>query len=200
MNKVSNTLFYCKSNHRGIMKKIVVCLSVMFLTFISMSLYAQKSFYDFTVLDINGEEFELAQLQGKKVLVVNTASKCGLTPQYKGLEKLYKEYGDEQFVIIGFPCNDFAGQEPGTNEEIATFCSTKYEISFPMMSKIVVKGDEKHPLYKWLTEASENGVEDSKVSWNFQKYMIDEHGMLVGHVPPRKKPTCREIISWIKKG
>ena len=165
-----------------------------------MSLCAQKSFYDFTVIDINGDEFELAQLQGKKVLVVNTASKCGLTPQYKGLEKLYKEYGDEQFVIIGFPSNDFAGQEAGTNEEIATFCSTRFGITFPMMSKIVVKGDEKHPLYKWLTEASENGVENSRVAWNFQKYMIDENGMLVGHVPPRKKPTCRAIISWIKKG
>lgn len=200
MNKVSKPLFYCKSNHRGKMKKIVLCFSLMFLTFISMALYAQKSFYDFTVIDINGDEFELAQLQGKKVLVVNTASKCGLTPQYEGLEKLYKEYGDGQFVIIGFPSNDFAGQEPGTNKEIATFCSTRYGISFPMMSKIVVKGDEKHPLYKWLTEASENGVENSRVAWNFQKYMIDENGMLVGHVPPRKKPTCRAIISWIKKG
>ena len=149
---------------------------------------------------LQDQSYELAQLQGKKVLVVNTASKCGLTPQYEGLEKLYKEYGDEQFVIIGFPSNDFAGQEPGTNKEIATFCSTRYEISFPMMSKIVVKGDEKHPLYKWLTEASENGVENSRVAWNFQKYMIDENGMLVGHVPPRKKPTCRAIISWIKKG
>lgn len=182
------------------MKKIAFYTSLTFLICISMTLNAQKSFYDFTVIDINGDEYELAQLQGKKVLVVNTASKCGFTPQYAGLEKLYQEFGKDQFVIIGFPTNDFAGQEPGTNEEIATFCSTKYEISFPMMSKITVKGEEKHPLYKWLTEASENGVEDSKVTWNFQKYMIDEHGMLVGHVPPIKKPYGKKIISWIKKG
>jgi len=181
------------------MRKIVFYTPVILLFFVFTTIDAQRSFYDFTVLDINGEEYELAQLQGKKVLVVNTASKCGLTPQYKGLEQLYKEHGKDQFVILGFPCNDFASQEPGTNEEIATFCSTKYDISFPMMGKIKIKGDEMHPLYNWLTKASENGVEDSKVAWNFQKYMIDENGMLVGHVPPRKKPTCREIISWIKK-
>jgi len=160
-------------------------------------LSAQKSFHDFTVKDINGFDYKLSQFQGKKVLVVNTASKCGLTPQYEDLEKLYREYQDKGFVIVGFPSNDFAGQEPGTNEEIAIFCSTKYEVSFPMMSKIKVKGEGIHPVYHWLTKASENGVEDSRVSWNFQKYMIDEQGALVGHVPPRKKPHCREIMEWL---
>jgi len=173
-------------------------LAVLFLVPITLS--GQQSFYDFTVIDIEGNEFPLAQLQGKKVLVVNTASKCGLTPQYEGLEELYEKYGGDDFVIIGFPSNDFASQEPGTNEEIATFCKMNYGVTFPMMSKIRVKGEEQHPLYKWLTEASENGVEDSSVSWNFQKYMIDENGNLVGHIPPRKKPDCNEIVSWIKKG
>ncbi|MCK4745879.1 MAG: glutathione peroxidase [Bacteroidales bacterium] len=157
----------------------------------------QNSFYDFTVEDIHGKEYDLAQLQGKKVLVVNTASKCAFTPQYRGLESLYREYGGEDFVILGFPSNDFRRQEPGTNAEIATFCSTKYNVSFPMMAKISVKGEQMHPLYLWLTSASENGVEDSKVTWNFQKYMIDEAGILVGHLPPQKKPESKKIIAWL---
>jgi glutathione peroxidase len=184
------------------MKKITFHTLTMLvgMAVLPLTLEGQKSFYDFTVMDIEGNEFPLAQLQGKKVLVVNTASKCGLTPQYKDLEELYQEYGGDDFVIIGFPSNDFAGQEPGTNEEIATFCKVNYGVSFPMMSKITVKGEDIHPLYKWLTEASENGVEDSKVAWNFHKYLIDENGMLVGNVPPRKKPDCKEIVSWIRKG
>jgi glutathione peroxidase len=161
------------------------------------SVLGQNSFYDFTVEDIHGKEYDLAQLQGKKVLVVNTASKCGFTPQYEGLESLYRKYGGEDFVILGFPSNDFMGQEPGTNEEIATFCITNYEVSFPMMAKISVKGNKKHPLYHWLTSASENGVENSKVSWNFQKYLIDENGTLVGHLSPKKKPESDEIIAWL---
>lgn len=183
------------------MKKNSYRLSLIMLVMVmvSFSLWGQKSLYDFTVKDITGEDFPLSQLKGKKVLVVNTASKCGLTPQYEDLEALYKKYGGENFVIIGFPSNDFAGQEPGTNEEIAEFCKLNYGVTFPMMSKITVKGDDIHPLYRWLTEASENGLEDSKVSWNFQKYMIDENGMLVGHVPPRKKPDSKEIVNWITK-
>lgn len=182
------------------MIKNTFTLIAAFIFFIPMVLSAQKSFYDFNVYDINGREFELAQLKGKKVLVVNTASKCALTPQYHDLEKLYREYGSKDFVVIGFPSNDFAGQEPGTNNEISSFCQTTYEISFPMMSKITVKGDSIHPVYKWLTRQSENELEDSRVSWNFQKYMIDEDGTLVGHIPPRKKPYCKEIISWLEKG
>ena len=180
------------------MKKII--LSTVFLavmTFWFLDLNGQQSFHDFTVLDVDGGEFNMARLKGKKVLVVNTASKCGLTPQYKDLEKLYREYGDQDFIIIGFPSNDFAGQEPGTNEEIATFCEEQYGVTFPIMAKIAVKGSDIHPVYQWLTEKSRNGVEDSNVKWNFQKYMIDENGMLVGHVVPRKKPYTSEIISWI---
>jgi len=196
MNKEGSGLFYSKLIKSSTMKKIMYPIFIL-IVFMTMSLHAQISFHDFTVMNILGEEFDLAQFKGKKVLVVNTASKCGLSPQYAGLEKLYRDYGGGDFVVIGFPSNDFAKQEPGTNEEIATFCSTKYEVSFPMMSKIVVKGDDKHPLYKWLTEAAENGVEDSRVSWNFQKYLIDENGTLIGHIAPRKKPECKEIISWI---
>jgi len=158
---------------------------------------AQHSFYDFTVKDIHGDEFDLAQLQGKKVLIVNTASTCGFTPQYEDMENLYKTYGGEDFIILAFPTNDFGNREPGTSEEIAEFCSSKYQITFPVMAKITVKGDEMHPLYRWLTQASENGVEESRVAWNFQKYMIDEGGTLVGHVSPIKKPDCKEILSWI---
>lgn len=177
-----------------------ITLVTLSIAFTSSALHGQKSFHDFTVEDIYGEPYALSQLKGKKVLVVNTASKCGLTPQYKGLEELFEQYGGENFVIIGFPSNDFAGQEPGSNEEIAEFCQVNYGVTFPMMSKITVKGDEIHPLYKWLTEEAENGVEDSKVAWNFQKYLIDEAGNLVGHVPPRKKPGCKEIVNWIEKG
>jgi len=174
----------------------------MLLTFLILALpglvAAQKNFHDFTVKDINGKKFDLSSLKGKKVLVVNTASKCGLTGQYEGLEQLYREYGGEDFVILGFPSNDFAGQEPGTNEEIALFCSLEYNVTFPMMAKITVKGEKIHPLYDWLTDGDQNGLEDSKVAWNFQKYMIDEDGQLVGHVPPRKKPYSNEIISWLE--
>lgn len=181
------------------MKKYPVLLAVALLLITASVLQGQKNFHDFVVKEIHGFDYKLSQLKGKKVLVVNTASTCGLTPQYKGLERLYRNYSDQGLVVIGFPCNDFGNQEKGSNEEIAEFCSSKYEVSFPLMAKIVVKGEDMHPLYKWLTQASENGVEDSKVAWNFQKYLIDEEGKLVGHVPPRKKPECKEIIRWLEK-
>ena len=158
---------------------------------------AQTTFYDFTVKDLSGKDYPLSQLKGKKVLVVNTASKCGFTPQYEGLQELYEKYGDDDFVIIGFPANNFLKQEPGSNEEIAEFCSINYGVSFPMMSKVSVKGKDQHSLYKWLTSKSDNGLENSKVSWNFQKYMIDEEGQLVGHFSPRTKPGNEKLVSWI---
>lgn len=158
---------------------------------------AQTTFYDYTVKDINGKDYPLSQLEGKKVLVVNTASKCGFTKQYEGLQALYEKYGADDFVIIGFPANNFMKQEPGTDEEIASFCSINYGVTFPMMSKISVKGKDQDPLYAWLTSKSENGLENSKVSWNFQKYMIDEKGQLVGHLSPKTKPDNEKLVSWI---
>lgn len=156
-----------------------------------------KSFYDFTVKTIDGEDFSLSQLKGKKVMVVNTASKCGLTPQYETLEAIYKQYKDKNLVIIGFPANNFMSQEPGTNSEIKNFCSEKYSITFPMMQKISVKGDDMAPLYKWLTSKVENGVMDSEVKWNFQKYLIDEKGKLIDVIPPKEKPDSEKVIKWI---
>lgn len=158
---------------------------------------SDKSFYDFKVQTIDGEDFNLSSLKGKKVMVVNTASKCGLTPQYKDLESLYKEYGDKNFVIIGFPANNFMGQEPGSDSEIKEFCSKNYGVSFPMMSKISVKGDDIAPLYKWLTQKKENGVMDSEVKWNFQKYLIDENGHLVDVIPPKESPASEKVTAWI---
>ncbi len=160
---------------------------------------AQVSLYDFKVKDIDGKDFDLSSLKGKKVLVVNVASKCGLTPQYNKLQDLYEKYKDKNFVVIGFPANNFNGQEPGTNEEIKTFCTLNYNVSFPMMSKIDVVGDNKAPLYKWLTEKSQNGKMDAEVQWNFQKFMIDENGQLVDFVAPREDPFCDKIINWIEK-
>jgi len=177
------------------MKRNILLLTIVLL--MTGTLNAQKSFHDFTVKDINGNEFSLSDLKGKKILVVNTASKCGLTPQYEGLQSLYEKYGGDDFEIIGFPANNFAKQEPGSNDEIAEFCSVNYGVTFPMMSKISVKGKDQHPLYKWLTSKKENGVEDSKVSWNFQKYMINEEGQLVGHFQPRTKPDHQDLVSWI---
>ncbi len=156
-----------------------------------------QTIYQFEVEDITGKAFPLSNLQGKKVMIVNTASKCGLTPQYKELEALYQQYKDKDFIIIGFPANDFLKQEPGTNEEIATFCQVNYGVSFPMMSKISVKGKDMHPLYQFLTQKSMNGVADSKVSWNFQKYLIGKDGHLEKVIAPKTLPNDPEVIQWI---
>ena len=156
-----------------------------------------QTIYQFEVEDITGKAFPLSSLQGKTVMIVNTASKCGLTPQYKELEALYQQYKDKDFVIIGFPANNFLKQEPGTNEEIATFCQVNYGVSFPMMSKISVKGKDMHPLYQFLTQKSKNGVADSKVSWNFQKYLIGKDGHLEKVIDPKTLPNDPEVIQWI---
>ena len=158
-----------------------------------------QTIYQFTVEDINGKPFALSDLKGKKVMIVNTASKCGLTPQYKELEVLYKQYKDKDFIIIGFPANNFLGQEPGSNEQIASFCSINYGVSFPMMSKISVKGKNMHPLYQFLTQKSKNGVEDSKVKWNFQKYLIGRDGKLEKVIDPKTLPSSDEVKQWIEK-
>ena len=178
------------------MKKITLVLGLIILTTVAFS---QQSFYDFKVKDIDGKDFDLSSLKGKKVLVVNTASKCGFTPQYKQLESLFKTYGGDKFTIIGFPANNFMSQEPGTNKEIAEFCEKNYGVTFKMMSKISVKGDDMDPVYQWLTSKSKNGVMDSVVKWNFQKYLVDENGKLVNVFYSKVLPDDEQIVSWIKK-
>lgn len=158
-----------------------------------------ETIYQFKVKDLYGKEFDFASLKGKKILVVNTASECGLTPQYKDLEAIYKKYQDKNFVIVGFPANNFGAQEPGSNDQIAKFCEMNYGVTFPMMSKISVKGDDMDKVYQFLTQKSKNGLQDSEVEWNFQKYLIDEQGHLVKVVSPRVLPTDEAIIGWINE-
>jgi len=177
--------------------KRIIFVSLLMTLFLG-AIAQNKTLYDFKATTIEGKAFNLASLKGKKVLVVNTASKCGLTPQYGTLQKLYDTYKDRNFVIIGFPANNFAGQEPGTNTEIKEYCTLKYGVTFPMMSKISVKGDDIDPLYKWLTSKSLNGVVDADVQWNFQKFMIDEQGKLVGFASPKELPNSEKITNWIE--
>lgn len=156
-----------------------------------------ETIYQFKVTDLYGKEFDFASLKGKKILIVNTASECGLTPQYKDLEAIYKKYKDLNFVIVGFPANNFGSQEPGSNEQIAKFCEMNYGVTFPMMSKISVKGNDMDKVYKFLTQKSKNGLQDSEVEWNFQKYLINEQGELVKVLSPRVLPTDAAIVGWI---
>ncbi len=157
-----------------------------------------QTLYDFTVTDIDNNDFSMSQLKGKKVMIVNVASKCGLTPQYEQLEELYRKYKDDNFVIIGFPANNFKEQEPGTNEEIKEFCQLNYGVTFPIMSKISVKGDDIAPIYSWLTTKDLNGFEDSSVKWNFQKYLINENGEIEQVINPWVKPNNKKIVTWIE--
>lgn len=177
--------------------RIIYVMLLVVITSYSQPSAMKNSIHSFTVEDINGNAFSLASLKGKKVMIVNTASKCGLTPQYETLEALYQKYKDKDFVIIGFPANNFMWQEPGTNDEIKAFCEKNYGVSFPMMAKISVKGKSQHPLYAFLTQKEKNGVQDSSVSWNFQKYLIDENGVLVDVISPRTQPDDSQIIEWI---
>jgi len=157
----------------------------------------KASIHSFTVEDINGDTFSMASLKGKKVMIVNTASKCGLTPQYKKLEALYQQYKDQGFTIVGFPANNFMWQEPGSNEDIKTFCEKNYGVSFPMMAKVSVKGRSQSSIYAFLTQKEQNGLKDSSVKWNFQKYLIDANGFLVDVIAPRTQPDDPKVINWI---
>lgn len=165
-------------------------------TQIDLSLKSE-SVHQFKVPALSGGEINFADFKGKKIMIVNTASKCGLTPQYEALQALYEKYSDK-LVIVGFPSNDFMFQEPGTNEEIATFCKKNYGVTFPMAHKISVKGKDQAPIYQWLTHEELNGVESSAVSWNFQKYLLDEDGRLIAHFSPKTAPDSPEIIAIIE--
>ena len=156
-----------------------------------------STFYDFKVKTIDGEEQSLKDFQGKTVLVINVASKCGLTPQYAGIEALYRKYKDKKFTVLGFPCNQFAGQEPAPESEIKSFCTTNYEVTFPMTSKIEVNGVDKHPLYAWLTGTE--AVFSGDISWNFEKFLISKKGEVIKRFGPKVTPEDADLVAEIEK-
>ena len=180
------------------MKQKAILFVLFLFVIVTMQAQTKQSIYQFKVKDLNGKTFDFASLKGKKILVVNTASKCGYTPQYEQLEEIYRLYKNKNFVIIGFPANNFGSQEPGTNAEIATFCKANYGVSFPMMSKISVKGSDMNEVYQFLTKKAKNGVKDSNVEWNFQKYLLNENGELVQVYLSGVEPTDLKILNWIK--
>tara|TARA_Y100001954_G_C15680226_1_gene537343 strand:- start:415 stop:930 length:516 start_codon:yes stop_codon:yes gene_type:complete len=171
------------------MKILVVLFSALLLS--------SSSVYDISLNKISGESFKLSDFKGKKVLIVNTASKCGYTSQYGDLEKLYQEYKDK-LEIVGMPCNQFMGQEPGKNSEISAFCKKNYGVTFTLLEKGYVKGSNQHPLYSWLTKKEKNGVDDYKITWNFNKFLLDEDGKLIGYFGSGVSPTSEKITSLIK--
>ena len=156
----------------------------------------EQSFYDLRAQTIDGEEFLFSELKGKRVLIVNVASKCGYTPQYEELQKLHEQYGGEDFIILGFPANDFGFQEPGSEAQIKSFCSKNYGVSFQMMSKVKTNRSRGHEVYQWLCNKAQNGEEDAKVSWNFNKFLIDENGNWVAHYESRMDPMSTEITTF----
>ncbi len=156
-----------------------------------------QSIHTFKVTGIDGKQINLAAYKGKKILIVNTASKCGYTPQYESLQKVYDQYKDK-LVILGFPCNQFGGQEPGTNEEIAAFCKANYGVNFPLADKIDVKGTNIAPIYQWLTQKAKNGVLDANIGWNFNKFLIYENGKMLAYFPSNVKPESDAITTYLK--
>jgi len=179
------------------MKQIIIALAILISGHVASA--QDNNFYSLFAVTIDGEEFSFEQLRGKKVMIVNTATKCSLSPQFKALQELFKEYGTENFIVLGFPSNDFGNREPGSNEEIRSKLEQRYGITFPMMEKISVKGEDIDPVYQWLTQKVLNGVRDSEVKWNFQKYLVDEKGNLYDIIDPIKKPDREMVIGWIER-
>ena len=158
----------------------------------------EKSMYEFTMKDIDGNDVKLAAYKGKVAMIVNVASKCGLTPQYEGLEALYEKYKDKGFVILGFPANNFMGQEPGTEKEIKEFFTLKYNVKFPMFAKISVKGTDQHPFYTFLTNKQSNPSFEGDISWNFEKFLSDKNGKIIARFSPKTSPDDPEIVKTIE--
>ena len=170
-------------------------LTVIFAALISLSMTPSKTIHDFSIQALDSDEtINLSDFKGKKILVVNVASKCGFTPQYEYLQKLYDMHKDK-LVVIGFPCDQFGGQEYSEETLIREFCTNNYAVTFPMTTKIDVKGDDQHPIYEWLTSKALNGKDDYKVGWNFNKFLIDEEGKLIEYFPSKVKPLDQEILS-----
>ena len=187
-------LFPFSSIITQVMKKLIGAICLM-----SAALFGASNVYEFTMNSIEGQPMPLQKFQGKVMLIVNVASKCGYTPQYEGLEAVYEKYKDQGFVIAGFPANNFMGQEPGTNEEIKTFCSTKYNVKFPLYSKISVKGEDKAPLYQFLTDTSANPKTGGEIKWNFTKFLVDRNGKVIARFEPAVKPDSPEVAAAIDK-
>ncbi len=160
---------------------------------------SKKSVYEYSAMDIDGKDVSLEKYKGDVILIVNTASQCGYTPQYEGLQKIYNKYKDKGFIILGFPTNNFGGQEPGSNEEIKEFCTTKYKVSFPMFAKISVKGEDTHPLYKFLTDKQLNSEFGGDISWNFNKFLTNEKGEIVARFSSKDAPESEAVTSAIEK-
>ena len=160
---------------------------------------AMENFHDLSAKTIEGAIYDFAKLKGKRVLIVNTASRCGFTPQYADLEQLHKQFGDDDFVVLGFPCNQFGFQEPGSAGDIASFCKKNYAVSFQMMEKVDVRGSDAHPVYQWLCDKARNGVEDHKVAWNFHKFLVDEEGRLVASLRSGVGPLDDVIVDFAKR-
>lgn len=177
------------------MTKLVFCL----VFFAAALMAADKSVYDFTLNSIDGQPTSLGTYKGKVVLLVNVASRCGFTPQYTALEAVYEKYKDRGFVIVGIPANNFGAQEPGTNQEIKTFCQTKYSVTFPMMSKVSVKGDNKTPLYQFLTDTTANLQTGGEIKWNFTKFLIGPDGRVLARFEPAVTPDSPEVTAAIEK-
>jgi glutathione peroxidase len=177
------------------MAKLLFCL----LFFATALMAADKSIYDFTLNSIEGQPAPLGAYKGKVVLLVNVASRCGFTPQYTALEATYEKYKDRGFVIVGIPANNFGSQEPGTNQEIKTFCQSKYSVTFPMMAKVSVKGDDKTPLYQFLTDKTSNPQTGGEIQWNFTKFLIGPDGRVIDRFEPAVTPDSPEVTAAIEK-
>lgn len=191
------TLLSFAKQQRMLLFAAFTLLSMFLMPTLVVAQERGTSIYDYTVQDIDGESFSFDSLRGKKIMIVNVASACGLTPQYKALQEIYETYKEKGFEIVAFPCNDFREQESGSNQEIKEFCSVNFGVSFPMMAKISVKGDQKAPIYQWLTTKELNQTDDYKVSWNFQKFLINRDGTLYKVFSPMTKPDDSDIIDWI---
>ena len=174
--------------------KLILCVAGA-----SMTLFAASNVHEFTLNSIDGQSAPLSQYKGKVMLLVNVASKCGYTPQYTGLESLYKKYKDSGLVVIGVPANNFGGQEPGTNEEIKTFCTRTYNVTFPMMSRVSVKGDDETPLYRYLTDPSQNPATGGDVKWNFTKFLVGKDGKVIARFEPKVTPESPELTAAIEQ-
>jgi glutathione peroxidase len=184
-----------KSKLEGKMMRFLFCMLFCAATLMA----ADKTVYDFTLNTIDGQSASLGNYKGKVVLLVNVASRCGYTPQYTALESVYEKYKDRGFVIIGIPANNFGSQEPGTNEEIKTFCKSKYSVTFPMMSKVSVKGDDKTPLYQFLTDKGANPQTGGEIQWNFTKFLIGPDGRVITRFEPAVTPDSPEVTAAIEK-